>query len=162
MAEETTQTATKVKPIPEGYHTVTPYLIINGAARALDFYKKAFNAVETVRMPGPDGRIGHAEIKIGDSHVMLADESPEMGHKSPQTLGGTPVSLALYVEDVDGFVDRAVKAGAKLMRPIEDQFYGDRAGGLQDPFGHDWYIATHIEDVSPEEMKRRSKEKFGV
>jgi PhnB protein len=161
MAQEVAQTATKVRPVPEGYHTVTPYLCVNGAAQALDFYKKAFGAVEVMRMPQPDGRIGHADIRIGDSHVMLADEFQEMGHKSPKTLGGTPVQLALYVEDVDGFVDRAVKAGAKLIRPVEDQFYGDRAGAVEDPFGHSWHISTHVEDVSPDEMDRRAKEKFG-
>ena len=161
MAQERTQTATKVRPVPEGYHTVTPYLAVKGAAQALDFYKKAFGATEVMRMPQPDGKIGHADIRIGDSHVMLADEFPEMGHKSPQTLGGTPVQLALYVEDVDAFIDRAVKAGAKLTRPIENQFYGDRAGAVEDPFGHNWHISTHIEDVPPEEMGRRAKEKFG-
>jgi PhnB protein len=145
----------KVKPIPEGYHSVTPYLIVDGAAAAIEFYKKAFGAIEMVRMPAPGGRIGHAEIKIGDSHVMLADESAEMNARSPKSVGGTPVSLLLYVEDVDRTVERAVAAGAKLERPVEDKFYGDRMGAIQDPFGHQWYLGTHIEDVSPEEMKRR-------
>jgi PhnB protein len=160
MAQEVAQTTAKVRPIPEGYHTVTPYLCIKGAADALEFYKKAFGATEVMRMPQPDGRIGHADITIGDSHVMLADEFPEMGFKSPRTLGGSPVSLALYVEDVDAFVDRAVKAGAKLTRPIENQFYGDRAGAVEDPFGHTWHVATHVEDVPPEEMKKRAEAAF--
>lgn len=146
---------TEVKPVPEGYHTVTPYLIIRDAARAIEFYKKAFDAKEMVRMPAPGGKIGHAEIKIGDSYIMLADESPEMGHNGPQSIGGSPVSIVLYLEDVDAVVGRAVAAGAKLVRPVEDQFYGDRSGGVEDPFGHSWHISTHIEDVSPEEMKKR-------
>jgi PhnB protein len=161
MAQEVAQTTAKVRPVPEGYHTVIPYLCIKGAADALEFYKKAFGATEVMRMPQPDGRIGHADIRIGDSHVMLADEFPEMGFKSPRTFGGSPAQLALYVEDVDTFVDRAVKAGAKLTRPIENQFYGDRAGAVEDPYGHTWHIATHVEDVPPDEMQRRAKEKFG-
>ena len=145
----------KVKPIPEGYHSVTPYLIVDGAAAAIDFYKKAFGAVEVMRMPAPGGRIGHAEIKIGDSHVMLADENAEMNARSPKSVGGTPLSLLVYVENVDEVVKRAVAAGAKLDRPVEDKFYGDRMGAIQDPFGHQWYVGTHIEDVTPEEMKKR-------
>ena len=142
-----------VKHIPEGYHSVTPYLIFKGAAAAIDFYKKVFGATELFRMPDASGKlVGHAEIKIGDSHIMMADEYPEMGYLSPQTLGGTPVSILLYVEDVDSTVPRAVAAGAKLLQPIKDQFYGDRSGTLHDPFGHVWTIATHIRDVSPEEM----------
>jgi PhnB protein len=142
-----------VKHIPEGYHSVTPYLIFKGAAAAIDFYKKVFGATELFRMPDASGKlVGHAEIKIGDSHIMMADEYPEMGYLSPQTLGGTPVSILLYVEDVDSTVPRAVAAGAKLVQPIKDQFYGDRSGTLHDPFGHVWTIATHIRDVSPEEM----------
>jgi len=152
--------ADRVRPIPEGYHTVTPYLSVKGAASALDFYKKAFGAVEVMRMEQPDGGIGHADITIGDSHVMLADESPEIGFRSPKTLGGSPVTLALYVEKVDAFVERAVAAGAKLTRPIENQFYGDRSGAVEDPFGHTWHVSTHVEDVPPEEMKRRAQEKF--
>jgi len=144
-----------VKSVPDGYHTVTPYLIINGAAQALEFYKRAFGAAETVRMPDPKGRIAHAEIKIGDSMIMLADEHHEMGHRGPRTLGGTSVSILLYVPDVDTVFDRAIKAGAKSQRPVADQFYGDRMGTLEDPFGHVWTIGTHIEDVSAEEMKRR-------
>jgi PhnB protein len=147
--------ADKPQPIPEGYHSLTPYLIVDGAAAAIEFYKKAFGAVETVRMPGPDGRIGHAEIRIGDSIVMLADENPGMNARSPKTVGGSPVSLLLYVENVDRVVETAVAAGAKIERPIEDKFYGDRMGGIVDPFGHHWYVGTHIEDVTPEEMKKR-------
>jgi PhnB protein len=146
----------KVKPIPEGYGGVTPYLIVNGAARAIEFYKQAFGAEETFRMEAPGGRVGHAEIKIGDSHVMLADEHPEMGARGPGAFGGSPISLVLYVEDVDAVVKRAVEAGAKLTRPVADQFYGDRTGGVKDPFGHAWYIATHVEDVTSEEMKKRA------
>jgi PhnB protein len=144
-----------VKPIPDGYHTVTPYLIIDGAAQAIDFYKKAFGATELFRMGQPNGRIGHAEIKIGDSPIMLADEFPEMGYRSPKSFGGSPVSIMVYVENVDEVVNQATAAGATLDRPVEDKFYGDRGGTLTDPFGHIWHIATHKEDVSPEEMKRR-------
>ena len=146
----------KVKPIPEGYHSLTPYLIIKNAADAIEFYKKAFGATELFRIDQPDGKIGHAEIKIGDSPIMLSDEFPEMGHRGPQSLGGSPVSLMLYVEDVDTVVNRATTAGAKLDRPVEDKFYGDRAGSLTDPFGHIWHIGTHKEDVSPEEMEKRA------
>ena len=147
--------AAKVKPIPDGYHSATPYLIIQGAAAALDFYKKAFGATELMRMAQPDGRIGHAEIRIGDSVIMLADEVPEMSYRGPKSLGGSPVSILLYFEDVDAVVARAVAAGAKLIRPVQDQFYGDRSGVIEDPFGHVWTIATHKEDVSPEEIDRR-------
>jgi PhnB protein len=150
--------AGKVKRIPEGYNTVTPYLIVDGAAKAIEFYEKVFGARELVRMPAPGGRVGHAEIEIGDSRVMLADENPEMHARAPRSVGGSPVSLLLYVDDVDKTVDRAVAAGAKLKRPVADQFYGDRTGGIEDPFGHQWHIATHIEDVSPEEMRKRSQE----
>lgn len=146
-----------VKPIPEGYHSITPYLIIRGAAKALDFYKRAFGAAELFRMESPDGRIGHAEIRIGDSPIMLADEHPDMGARSPEAWGGSPVSLMLYVEDVDRVFAQAVEAGAVVERPLADQFYGDRTGGLKDPFGHVWYVATHIEDVPPEELDRRAK-----
>ena len=146
----------RVKPIPEGYHTATPYLVVNDAARAIEFYKKAFGAQELARMAGPDGKIGHAEIKIGDSPIMLSDEM--MGNKSPQSLGGSPVSIFLYVEDVDTAFNRATSAGAKEeMRPA-DMFWGDRFGKLTDPFGHSWALATHIEDVAPEEMEKRSRE----
>jgi PhnB protein len=144
-----------VKPIPDGYYTVTPYLIIKGASEALSFYKKAFNATELVRMEGPPGKIGHAEIQIGNSRIMLADEALEMGAKSPATLGGAAVGLCLYVEDADAMFKQAIAAGAKEERPMKDQFYGDRSGTVRDPFGHQWTIATHTEDVSPEEMERR-------
>jgi len=143
------------KPIPDGYHTVTPYLIINGAADAIDFYKRAFGATEIMRMPDPKGRIGHAEIRVGDSVIMMADQHQEMGYRDPRALGGTAVSIVLYVDNVDTVFERAIKAGAKSQRPVADQFYGDRMGTLEDPFGHVWTIGTHIEDVSPEEMKRR-------
>ena len=142
-----------------GYHALTPYLIVNGAAKAIDFYKKAFGATELMRMPGPNGKIGHAEVRIGDSALMLADEDPSMGFRGPQSGGGTAISLLLYVEDCDAVINRAVAAGAKLTRPPADQFYGDRSGGVTDPFGHAWYISTHVEDVPPDEMKRRSDEK---
>ena len=151
----------KVNPIPDGYHSVTPYLIVNDGARAIEFYKQAFGATELFRMEGPDGRIGHAEIRIGDSHVMLADEHPQMNARSPQSFGGSPVSLMLYVDDVDSTVGRAVEAGAKLTRPVADQFYGDRTGGVEDPFGHAWYVATHVEDVPPEELKKRAAAAHG-
>lgn len=144
-----------VKPIPEGYHNITPYLFIRGAARAIDFYKNVFGAKERMRMPNPDGKIGHAELQIGDSVVMLADENPQIQAKSPETLGGTTSSLHLYVEGVDSVVENAVKAGAKIVRPLADQFYGDRVAVLLDPFGQMWSVATHIEDVSPEEMQKR-------
>ncbi len=150
-----------VEPIPEGYHSVTPYLIVKGAAAAIDFYKAAFGAIELTRMTQPDGRVGHAEIKIGDSPVMLADEFPDVGARSPQTIGGSPVSLMIYVPDVDGTVAKAVAAGATLTRPVADQFYGDRVGGVTDPFGHSWYVATHKEDLSPEELERRAKAAHG-
>jgi PhnB protein len=146
-----------VKPIPDGYHSVTPYLIIKGASDAIEFYKKAFGATELFRFPAPDGKIGHAEIKIGDSPIMLADEYPEMGYKSPSSWGGTAVSLMIYVDDVDAVYQQAIAAGGKKQRPVSDQFYGDRSGTLEDPFGHVWHIATHKEDVSMEEMQRRAK-----
>ena len=145
-----------VKPIPDGYHAVTPYLIVKDAARAIAFYQEAFGATELMRMMRPDGRVGHAEIRIGDSPVMLADEHPEIGARSPQTIGGTPITIQLYVPDVDATVARAVAAGARLTRPVADQFYGDRAGGLEDPFGHQWHVATHVEDVPEDEMARRA------
>jgi len=143
-----------VKPIPEGYHSVTPYLIINGAAEAIEFYKKAFGATELFRMDH-QGRIGHAEIKIGDSPVMLSDEYPEMGYKGPKSVGGTPVSLMIYVDDVDTVYKRAIESGGIEVKPLQDQFYGDRSGTLTDPFGHVWTVATHKEDVTPEEIDKR-------
>ncbi len=145
----------KVKSIPEGYHSLTPYLVIDDAARAIEFYKEAFGAQELMRFDAPGGKVGHAELKIGDSIIMLADECTESPQRAPQSLGGTSVGLMLYVEDVDKVVDRAVSAGAKLERPVKDQFYGDRTGGVVDPFGHSWYVATHVEDVAPEELHRR-------
>ena len=148
--------ANKPKSIPDGYHSATPYLIVNDAAAAIEFYKKAFGATELMRMQKPNGKIGHAEIKIGDSPIMLADEAPEVGARSPRTIGGSPVSILLYVDDVDTTFTKAVNGGAKVQRPVADQFYGDRTGGVEDPFGHLWYIATHVEDVSPEEMKKRA------
>lgn len=150
-----------VKPIPEGYPAVSPYLCVNDAAAAIEFYTKVFGATERMRMPAPEGRIGHAELQIGDSVVMLADEFPEMGARSPRTIGGSPVIVSVYVKDVDAVFDRAIAAGAKALRPVENQFYGDRAGQFEDPFGHKWSIATHVEDVSPEEMARRAQAMAG-
>lgn len=147
----------KVPYIPKGYNTVTPYLIIKGAAQAIEYYKKVFGATVVVRMDGPEGRVGHAELQIGDSRIMLADENPSMGATSATTIGNSPVSLYLYLPDVDKVVDKAVAEGAKILKPVQDQFYGDRSGFLQDPFGHFWGIATHVEDVSPQEMKERMK-----
>jgi PhnB protein len=144
-----------VKPIPDGYASVTPYLIIRGAAEAIEFYKQVFGATERLRLLGPDGRMGHAEIEIGGSIVMLADENPERGAKSPETVGGSPVSILVYVPNVDEVFAKAMAAGAKQLRPVENQFYGDRSGGFADPFGHIWHVATHVEDVSPEELQRR-------
>lgn len=145
-----------VKPIPDGYHTATPYLILNEAAQAIEFYKAAFGATELFRMASPDGRVGHAEIRVGDSPIMLADECPEMGHKSPQSLGGAGISLLLYVEDVDAQFAQAVAAGATVLRPVQDQFYGDRSGTVADPFGHVWTISTHKEDLTLEELHQRA------
>lgn len=146
----------KIHHIPQGYHTLTPYLCIKDAAAAIEFYKKTLGATEVMRMDGPDGKVGHAELKIGDSHIMLSDEHPEMGFLSPQTIGGSPMHLLVYVEDVDTVVQQTVEAGATLQKPVQDQFYGDRSGSIQDPYGHVWHIATHIEDVSPEEMEKRA------
>lgn len=146
------------KPIPDGYHTVTPYLLVDGGAAAIEFYKKAFGATELLRMPMPDGRLGHAEIKIGDSPIMLADACGEMGFRGPNALGGTPVSIMLYVKDVDAMVPQALAAGAKVIKPLQDQFYGDRSCTMSDPFGHIWTVATHKEDVPPEELNRRMAE----
>jgi PhnB protein len=145
-----------VRPIPEGYHSVTPYLIVDDANSAIDFYKRAFGATELFRLPMGD-KIGHAEIKVGDSHVMLADEFPDMGHLGPNARGGTTVSLLLYVDDVDSAFPKAVAAGATEQRPVTDQFWGDRMGTLSDPFGHQWSLATHTEDVPPQEMETRMK-----
>jgi PhnB protein len=150
-----------VRPVPEGYHTVTPYLMFSGASAAIEFYKKALGASEVMRLDDPSGRIHHAEIRIGDSCIMLADEHPELQALSPNTIGGSPVSLHVYVEDVDAAVDRAVKAGAKLVRPVADQFYGDRSGGIEDPFGYRWFIATHKEDLTIDEIRRRAAARRG-
>jgi PhnB protein len=144
-----------VSPIPPGYHNVTPYLVIDGAARALAWYVEAFGASEIMRLATPGGKIGHAEIQIGDSHVMLANEHPEMGAKAPGAFGGSPISLHLYVSDVDATMVRAEAAGATVKSPAEDKFYGDRLGSLLDPFGHTWHVATHVEDVAMEEIERR-------
>jgi PhnB protein len=146
----------KTKPIPKGYHAVTPYLSVQGASDAIAFYKKAFGAKEVMRMPGPGETIGHAEIQIGDSRIMLADEFPEMNFRSPRAIGGTPVTIHLYVEDVDKVAKKALAAGAKLLRPVAEQFYGDRSGSLEDPFGHVWHIATHVEDIPMRELKKRA------
>ena len=145
-----------VKSTPEGYHSVTPYLIVRGGARAIDFYTKAFGASELFRMEGPGGTLGHAEIQIGDSRVMLADEHPEMGAQSPESIGGSAVHLMIYVDDADAVFKRAIAAGAKETRPMRDEFYGDRTGNLLDPFGHCWTISTHKEDMSQEELERRA------
>jgi len=154
----------KVSHIPQGYNTITPYLIIKGASQAIEYYKNVFGATEVVRMEQPGGKIGHAELKIGNSHVMLADENPSMGlgHSSAATIGSSPVSLYVYLPDVDQVVERAVSAGAKILRPVQDQFYGDRSGFIQDPFGHLWGVATHVEDVSPAEMAERAKKVMQV
>lgn len=148
--------STNVSPIPAGYHSVTPYLIVDGANEAIEFYRQAFHADELLRMPTPEGKIMHAEIKIGDSHVMLSDEAPDMGYRCPPALGGSPVSLHIYLADVDATFSQAIAAGATEVRPVDDQFYGDRSGTLRDPFGHVWTISTHIEDVTPEEIQRRA------
>jgi len=147
-----------VKPIPDGYHSVTPYLVVDDAAKAIDYYAKAFGATETFRMDGPGGKVGHAEIQIGNSMVMLADENPTWNAKSAKALGGSPVSLMIYVEDCDAVFKRALAAGAQEIKPLQDQFYGDRSGTLTDPFGLMWTISTHKEDLTPEEMTRRGEE----
>jgi PhnB protein len=148
--------ASKVKAIPDGHHSVTPYLSIKGAGEAIEFYKKAFGAAEVMRFPQPDGRVGHAELQIGDSRVMLADEFPEMDFLGPHARGGSPVHLHLYVEDVDTVVKRALSAGAREIRPVQDQFYGDRLGTVADPYGHVWHVSTHKEDLSMDELKKRA------
>jgi PhnB protein len=149
----------KVSYIPKDYNSITPYLVVKGAAQAIEYYKKVFGATETVRMNGPDGKVGHAELKIGSSHIMLADENPKMGpgHASAATIGASPVSLYVYLPNVDDVVKRAAAEGAKILKPVQDQFYGDRNGFIQDPFGHLWGIATHVEDVSPQQMQERMK-----
>lgn len=149
-----------VKPIPVGYHSVTPYLIVDGAENAIKFYETAFGASETMRLNGFEGKLMHAEIRIGDSMIMLADEMPEMGVRGPKTIGGAPVTICLYVEDADSIYKQAIEAGAKELRPLQDQFYGDRSGTVEDPFGHAWTIATHIEDLSVEEVQARMETMF--
>jgi len=150
----------KVPHIPKGYHSITPYLVVNGAEKAIEYYKKVFGATEIMRFPAPNGKIGHAELKIGDSPIMLADENPAMGqgYTSAATVGGSPVSIYLYIENVDDVVKRAVAEGATVLKPVQDQFYGDRSGFIRDPFGHLWGVATHVEDVSADEMDRRMKQ----
>jgi PhnB protein len=148
----------KVKPIPDGYHAVTPYLVVDGAKAAIAFYVATFGAVERLRMSSPNDRIGHAELSIGDSVIMLADEHPEMNIHGPNKFGGSPVGIMLYVPDVDSVAAKAVAGGTTIVRPVQDQFYGDRTGTIRDPFGHTWYVATHVEDVPPAEMERRAKQ----
>ena len=147
-----------VKPIPDGYPQVTPYLCVDGAKAAIEFYSNVLGATERMHMPGPDGKIGHAELELGDSLIMLADEYPEMGVRGPKAVGGTPVTIMIYVEDADAVFDAAVAAGATSLRPVENQFYGDRIGQFEDPFGHRWSVATHVEDVPPDEMEKRAAE----
>ncbi|MGH8583216.1 MAG: VOC family protein [Gammaproteobacteria bacterium] len=149
-----------VKSIPDGYHSVTPYLSIKGAADAIEFYKRAFGAKELFRLVAPGGEIGHAEIKIGDSPIMLADPCEEGAFRNPRALGGSSIGLHVYVEDVDGLFAQAVRAGAKVVKPVQDQFYGDRTGTLEDPFGHVWFLATHKEDLTPEEINARAEALF--
>jgi PhnB protein len=150
-----------VKPIPDGYPRVTPYLHVDGAAAAIEFYETVLGAKERMRMPGPDGKLGHAELELGESVIMLADEHPDMGALGPKTVGGTPVTLSVYVEDVDAVFDTALAEGATSIRDVENQFYGDRSGQFEDPFGHRWNVQTHIEDVPPEEMEKRMAEVMG-
>lgn len=150
-----------VKPIPDGYPQLSPYLTVDGGAAAIDFYTEVFGAKERVRMPAPGGKVGHAELQVGDSLLMLSDEFAGMGGASPGTVGGTPVTLSIYVDDVDDVVARALEAGATEVQPVSDQFYGDRTGLFEDPFGHRWHVATHVEDVSAEEMGRRAAEAMG-
>ncbi len=150
-----------VKPIPDGYPQVTPYLFVHDAAAAIEFYKSAFGATERMRMPAPGGKIGHAELQLGDGLLMVADEFPDFGGRSPKTVGGSPVIVSLYVEDVDAVFDKAVQAGATVVRPVENQFYGDRTCQIADPFGHQWSVATHVEDVPPDEMEKRAAAAMG-
>ena len=152
--------AKKAQAIPKGYHTVTPSLFVAGAAKAIEFYKKALGAEEIMRFPGPDGSIMHAELRIGDSVIMLGDEMPDQGGRGPKTIGGTPVSFFVYREDVDAAWKRAVDAGARRVVPLADQFWGDRTGCLEDPFGHQWWLAQHIQDLTPEEIRRNAEPHF--
>ena len=151
-----------VQAVPKGHHTVTPHLIVNKASEAIDFYKKAFGATEVSRFAGPDGKIMHAEVQIGDSRVMLGDEMPEMGARGPKAIGGTPVGLFLYLNDVDRFWKQATGAGAKQVEPLINQFWGDRSGCVEDPYGHRWWLSQHIEDLSDEELGKRAKEAFAT
>ncbi|WP_175407585.1 VOC family protein [Streptomyces sp. TRM64462] len=146
------------KPIPEEYPRLTPYLYVDGAAAAIDFYTSVFGATERIRFPTPDGKLGHAELQIGNSVLMLADEFPEMGAVGPKKVGGSPLSIMVYVEDVDAAVERAVSLGAKVLQPVENKFYGDRSGQIEDPYGHRWDVSTHVEDIPPDEMARRAEE----
>jgi len=152
--------AKKAQAIPKGYHTVTPNLVVAGAVQAIDFYKKAFGAEEIMRFPGPDGKIMHAELKIGDSTIMLADEMPEHGGRGPKTIGGTSVGFFIYGENVDAAWKRAVNAGATVIQPLADQFWGDRTGCIEDPFGHRWWLAQHVQDLTPEELQKAAEEFF--
>jgi PhnB protein len=151
-----------VDPVPDGYPRLSPYLVVDGAAQAIAFYGEVLGATERMRMPGPDGRIGHAELQLGDSVIMLADEYPEMDIRGPKAIGGTPVTLGVYVEDVDATFEAAIAAGAEALRPVEDQFYGDRSGQFVDPFGHRWSVSSHVEDVPPDEMAKRAAEMSGA
>ena len=147
-----------VKPIPDGYPQISPYLAVDGAAGAIEFYTDVFGARERMRMPAPGDKVGHAELEVGDALIMLADEFPDMGHRGPKSVGGTPVTINIYVENVDDVFERALQKGAKELRPVENQFYGDRTGQFEDPFGHRWSVATHVEDVPPDELERRAAE----
>lgn len=158
--KKTKKAKKKVLTIPRGYHSITPYLIIDDAADAINFYRNVFGAKEVMRMIQPDGKIAHAELKIGDAKIMLADVCPEMASQSPRSLGGTPVGIHLYIKNVDDIVDKALSAGATLIRPVETMFYGDRSGGIEDPFGHSWYVSTHVEDVTLATIKKRAAEMF--
>ncbi|RDI39066.1 VOC family protein [Aquicella lusitana] len=151
----------KLSVVPQGYNSITPYLIVNNAAKAIEFYKKLFDAKEVMRMDQPDGKVGHAELRIGDAKIMLADEYPEMDARAPEAFGGSPVGIHLYIKEVDTVVEKALRAGSTLMRPVETMFYGDRTGTLIDPYGHKWYVSTHVENVSAAEMKKRAEKLFG-
>jgi PhnB protein len=150
-----------VKPIPDGYPQITPYLIVDGADAAIQFYERVLGAKERMRMGAPEGKVGHAELELGGSLIMLADEYPEMGQRSPKAVGGTPVTISVYVEDVDAVFDAALEGGATELRPVKNEFYGDRSGQFEDPFGHRWSVATHVEDVPPGEMEKRAAEAMG-
>jgi PhnB protein len=159
--ESKEKSTNRIKAVPDGYHTLTPHLVVKGASQAIEFYKKAFGAEEIGRAPGPDGKsLMHAELKIGDSRLFLVDEFPEMDCRGPQTIGGTPVTIHMYVEDVDAAFNKAVAAGAQVRMPLADMFWGDRYGVLADPFGHAWSLATHKEDLTPEEIATRAKAAF--